>query len=194
MSTAALVLAGGGARRMGRPKQLVEWDGRPLLEQVVTMVSGWPVDLMVVVLGADADQILEAVDFGDSVIAVNPEWEEGLASSIRVGVDVLMRERAPERAFMVLGDQPEIPAAVPPRLLEVMQSSGRPAVIPVYRYQRGNPVLVDRSLWPRFAGLTGDQGAAGLLKAHPQWVKEVRFDCLPPDDVDEPEDLRRRGR
>ncbi len=194
MFAAAVVFAAGGARRMGQPKQLVEWHGRPLLEHVIAMVAGWPVDLLVVVLGCAADEILEKVEFGDAVAAVNPEWEEGLASSIRVGIDVVMRERTPESAFMALGDQPEIPADVPPGLLEMMESSGRPAVVPVYRYQRGNPVLVARPLWTRLAGLTGDQGAAGLLKAHPQWVKEVRFDHLPPADIDVLEDLEERDR
>jgi len=192
MSVAAVVLAAGEARRMGRPKQLVEWGGRPLLEHVIAMVFGWPVDFVVVVLGANADDILERVDFGAAVAAVNPEWKEGLASSIRVGIDVLMRERGPEHTFVALGDQPEIPADVPPRLLEVMESSPKPAAVPVYRYQRGNPVLVARSLWTRFAGLSGDQGAAGLLRAHPQWVEEVRFGHLPPADIDDPEDLRGR--
>lgn len=192
MSAAAVVLAAGEARRMGRPKQLVEWDGRPLLENVIGMVSGWAVDPLVVVLGADAEEILEKVDFGDALAAVNPEWKDGLASSIRVGIDLLMREKGPERAFLALGDQPEIPADVPPRLLEVMERRGKPAVIPVYRYQRGNPVLVARSLWTRFAGLTGDRGAAGLLRAHPQWVEEVRFGHLLPADIDAPEDLGRQ--
>jgi molybdenum cofactor cytidylyltransferase len=193
MSVAAVVLAAGGAVRMGRPKQLVEWKQRPLLEHVIAMVAGWPVDLVAVVLGAYSDEILERVDFGDALAVVNPEWEEGLASSIRVGMDVLMRERELEQAFVALGDQPEIHADVPPRLLEMMESSGRLAAVPVYRYQRGNPVLIARPLWPQLAGLSGDQGAAGLLKAHPQWVQEVRFDYLPPTDVDVPDDLERRG-
>jgi nicotine blue oxidoreductase len=189
MSTAALVLAAGGSRRLGRPKQLVDWGGRPLLEVVVGAVSTWPVEGIVVVLGAVADEILERVDLGDALVVVNPEWEEGISSSIRAGLDVLTRDARYERTFVVLGDQPRIPAEVPAMLAAAMDETRRPAAVPRYRYQRGNPVLIERSLWSRFMSLSGDAGGAGLLRAHPQWVTEVRVDDLPPDDVDVPDDV-----
>ena len=92
-------------------------------------------------------------------------------------------------AFIALGDQPQIPADVPAALLAGAEESGRPAVVPVYRYQRGNPVLVARPLWARLMGLQGDAGAAALLQAHPAWVHEVRFDHSPPADID-PHDIQ----
>jgi CTP:molybdopterin cytidylyltransferase MocA len=70
-----------------------------------------------------------------------------------------------------------------------MDESGRPAAIPKYRFQRSNPVLVDRFLWPRLMSLEGDAGAARLLQAHPEWVHEVRFDLPAPRDIDTQEDL-----
>jgi CTP:molybdopterin cytidylyltransferase MocA len=185
----ALVLAAGGSRRMGRPKQLIPWRERPLLEWVVAAVGDWPVDSVAVVLGASAEQILDTVDLGDSLVVINPGWEEGIASSIRVGLDAITRNVRAERVFIALGDQPRIAGEVPPALLRAMEESGRPAVVPRYRYQRGNPVLIDRWLWPRLMSLEGDTGAAGLLKAHPEWVHEVWFDRLPPRDVDTPADL-----
>lgn len=189
MNAAALVLAAGGSRRLGRPKQLLDWGGRPLLEQVVAEVAAWGVSPLVVVLGAHADEILERVDLGDSLVVVNPEWEEGLASSLRVGFDVLARQREADQAFVVLGDQPRIPPEVPPALLAAAAETGRPAVVPVYRYQRGNPVLVGRRLWERLMSLEGDAGAAALLRAHPAWVQEVRFDHPAPADIDVPSDV-----
>ena len=188
-TTAAIVLAAGSSSRLGTPKQLVDLGGRPLLESVVAAVSTWPVGRVVVVLGSGADDILESVDLGDAVVVVNDGWEEGIASSIRVGLDVLTRDPGWERVFMVLGDQPAIPDDVPQRLLDGMEDSGRPAAVPVYRYERGNPVLFDRGLWPRLMTLEGDSGAAGLLRTHPEWVQEVRFDQLPPPDVDTPADV-----
>ena len=68
--------------------------------------------------------------------------------------------------------------------------SGRPAVIPVYRYQRGNPVLVARTLWARLMSLEGDAGAGALLQAHPSWVHEVRVDHPAPPDIDTPADFQ----
>ena len=160
-----------------------------MLEGVVAAVSAWPVNGVVVVLGAYADDILELVEFGDAVVLINPEWEEGIASSLRAGLDAIGRDPRAERAIIALGDQPWIPAEVPAGLVEAMDRSGKPALVPRYRYQRGNPVLVSRFLWPGLMSLEGDAGAARLLQAHPEWVEEVRFDLPLPRDVDTQDDV-----
>lgn len=190
MTTAtALVLAAGGSTRLGRPKQLLEWEGRPLLERVVAAVTRWPVAEIVVVIGADADAVLDAVEFPEAAtVVLNEEWQEGIASSLRAGLDMLTRGRGPDWAFVVLADQPDVLPEVPERLLEVANVTHRPAVLPVYRYQRGNPALVSRALWPRLMSLEGDRGASGLFEAHPEWVEEVRFDLPMPRDIDTPFD------
>jgi len=103
-----------------------------------------------------------------------------------------VRETPISRVFIALGDQPGIPDEVPGALLEAQEESRRPAAVPVYRFQRANPVLIERSLWPRLMSLSGDHGAVDLLRAHPHWVTEVLFDFLAPGDVDVPEDLDRR--
>lgn len=193
---AALILAAGASSRMGESKQLLDWGGRPLLGYILEQARSWPVDQVVVVLGSEAETILERVDLGQAVVVLNPEWEEGQASSLRAGLAALEREGSMEAAFIVLGDQPEVDPAVLPALVEAYRSSGRWAVVPKYRYTRGNPVLVARALWPRLMSLKGDEGARRLFEAHPEWVEEVRFDQLPPRDVDTPldvADLRPRG-
>jgi molybdenum cofactor cytidylyltransferase len=190
---AAIVLAAGASTRMGRPKQLLPFRGRTLLEQVVSKVGTWPVDQVVVVLGAHAEEILEAVDFGEAVVVVNDDWAEGMASSLRVGLDFLTRDSSFGRVFVALGDQPDIPPDVPTGLLAAVEGASHPALIPVYRYERANPVLFDRSLWERLMSLEGDAGASGVLRAHPEWAEEVRFDHLPPRDVDSESDAEELG-
>jgi molybdenum cofactor cytidylyltransferase len=193
MTIAVVVLAAGESRRLGRPKQLVPWRGRPLLQGVVDAVAAWPADIRVVVLGSSAEEILDAVDFGDAIVAINEDWGEGIASSVRVGFDILGRDATVERAFVALGDQPEIPPEVPHGLLEAAEWSDRPAIVPVYRYEGANPVLFDRRLWQRLMALEGDHGASDLLRAHPEWVEQVRFDHLPPRDVDTEADVADLG-
>lgn len=186
---AALVLAAGGSRRLGRPKQLERWGSSTLLGHVLEAVRTFPVDESWVVLGARIDEVLEKVDLTDFGIVENPEWSEGLAASLRVGLDALTRLSKAEAAFIVLGDQPDIPADVPAKLISALRTSRRLAAVPKYRYSWGNPVLVARALWPRLMSMTGDEGARPLLEAHPEWVEEVWFESLPPRDVDTETDV-----
>ncbi|GBD85953.1 nicotine blue oxidoreductase [bacterium BMS3Abin02] len=180
----ALILAAGPSTRLGEPKQLLDWGGPTLLGHVVAMVSSFPIDETWVVLGSGIEDILERVEFGDAGIIQNLEWEEGMASSLRVGLDTIAREAKADAVLIVLGDQPEVDPEVVRQLIDRYEETGAWAVIPKYRYQRGNPALIDRALWPRLMSLEGDQGARTLLQAHPEWVEEVWFSSTIPRDVD----------
>lgn len=189
MSVAALILAAGGSSRLGRPKQLEPWGDLPLLGHVVMQTASFPVDEVWVVLGANYEEILDQVPFGDAGIVENPEWEEGIASSIRVGLDALLQLSRCEVALIVIGDQPNVSSEVVEELLISHKRSKHPVSVPKYRYSRGNPVVVDRSLWPRLMSLEGDDGASRLWQAHPEWVNEVWFSELGPRDVDTETDV-----
>lgn len=189
MSVAALILAGGASVRLGRPKQLEEWGDTNLLGHIVAQTASFPVDETWVVLGARIDEILASVDLGDAGVIENPEWEEGIASSIRVGLDALLQSSRCDVALIVLGDQPNVSAEMVEELLISHQRSDQPVSVPKYRYNRGNPVAVDRSLWPRLMSLEGDDGAHRLWQAHPEWVNEVWFPDLAPRDVDTEDDV-----
>lgn len=184
MSVAALILAAGGSKRLGRPKQLEPWGSETLLEHVVKKTFTFPVDEVWVVIGSHADEVLERVDFATAGVVENPEWEEGIASSIRVGLDALTQLSRCESALIVLGDQPGVASEIVEELVASHRRSSNPVTLPKYRYNRGNPVLVDRSLWPRLMSLEGDEGAARLFQAHPEWVNEVWFSEMGPRDID----------
>ncbi len=186
---AALVLAAGGSRRLGRPKQLEAWGRTTLLGHVVERVRSFPVDEAWIVLGADINAVLTNVDLTGFGVIENPEWEEGLASSLRAGLDALTRMSKVDAVMIVLGDQPEISTEVVTQLVERHRGSKAMAIVPKYRYTAGNPVIVRRELWPRLMSLEGDEGAKRLLTAHPEWVEEVWFERLPPRDVDTAADV-----
>lgn len=189
MSVAALVLAAGGSSRLGRPKQLEPWGDSTLLGRVVEGARSYPVDEVWVVLGAGADDVMAAVDLEGCSVVENPEWEEGIASSLRAGLDALTQLSKAEAALILIGDQPEIDPGVVEELLAARRRSGAPVVVPKYRYAWGNPVVVDRSLWPRLMSLEGDEGAMRLFQAHPAWVEEVWSEQRPPRDVDTEADV-----
>ncbi len=189
MSTAAVVLAAGGSRRLGRPKQLEPWGDRNLLGHVVARTFEFPVDEVWVVLGHDAERILAETDLGEAFVVENLEWEEGIASSLRVGLDAINRLSKCDRALIVIGDQPDIPVETARELLAAHATGGKPVTLPKYRYNWGNPAVVDRSLWPRLMSLEGDEGARRLWQAHPEWVNEVWFSDPGPRDVDTETDI-----
>jgi molybdenum cofactor cytidylyltransferase len=189
MAIAAIVLAAGGSRRLGRAKQLEPWGDSNLLTQVVSRTRQFPVEEVWVVLGHDHQHILEESDLGDAGVIENPEWAEGIASSIRVGLDALTRLSRADKALIVMGDQPSVPVEVVEELIASHARSDHPVSVPKYRYNWGNPVLVDRLLWPRLMSLEGDEGAQRLWRAHPEWVNEVWFSDLAPRDVDTETDI-----
>lgn len=189
MSTAAVVLAAGGSTRLGRTKQLEPWGGSNLLGHVVARTLEFPVEEVWVVIGHDAEQILSDTELGDAYVVENFEWEEGIASSLRVGLDALTRLSRCDRALVVIGDQPEVPLETVAHLLESHARAGKPVTVPKYRYSWGNPVVIDRSLWARVMSLEGDEGAKRLWQAHPDWVNEVWFSETPPRDVDTEADI-----
>lgn len=189
MSTAAVVLAAGGSKRLGRTKQLEPWGGSNLLSNVVARTLEFPVDEVWVVLGHDMEKILAETDLGEAYVIENPEWEEGIASSLRVALDALTRLSRCDQALIVIGDQPDVPVATVEQLLASHAREGRPVTLPKYRYNWGNPVLVNRSLWARIMSLEGDEGAKRLWQAHPEWVNEVWFSDTGPRDVDTEADV-----
>jgi molybdenum cofactor cytidylyltransferase len=188
---AGLILAAGGSRRLGRPKQLEPWGAdATLLGTVIEATRGFGLDELWVVLGSELERVMAEVDLAGCGVVDNPEWEEGLASSLRVGLDALTRMSKADAALIVLGDQPGVDPAVVAALIERKKRAKAPAIVPKYRYAWGNPILVDRTLWPRLISLSGDEGAKRLLQAHPEWVEEVWVESLPPRDVDTASDVR----
>lgn len=189
MSIAALILAAGSSSRLGSPKQLLPWGDGPLLQHVVGQIRSFGLEEIWVVIGHETDAILEQVDFGGASVVVNDEYTEGIASSMRVGLDTLTRESRADKVLIAMGDQPELRPDVVAELLQIAKREKRPAIVPKYRYTWANPVIIDRSLWARLMSLEGDAGAQRLLQAHPEWVREVWFEHLPPRDVDTEQDV-----
>jgi molybdenum cofactor cytidylyltransferase len=186
---AGLILAAGGASRFGSPKQLAELDGVPLLQHAVNaMVDVFAITRTVVVLGACADDIREAVDFRGAEIVVCDAWADGMAASLRCGVEALGDEV--DWAIVTLGDQPRITPQVISWVTDEAAGAGDwvAAVRTTYDGEPGHPVALSRWLMDEVRSLRGDVGARELLAAHPVLTVEAGRDCRP-GDVDTPEDL-----
>lgn len=186
---AAVVLAAGFSRRMGRPKLLLDWGGQPVIRRAVESARVGGVDDLVVVLGLDAEAIKQALSGLPVRFVVNPSPEAGQASSIACGIKAL--EPNAEAALIVLGDQPALPSPVIPRLLEMFRQTKKPVVAPLYRGVQGNPVLFAASLFAELRALSGDRGARPVVEKDPGRVARVRFDLPMPFDLDTPEEYER---
>jgi molybdenum cofactor cytidylyltransferase len=188
-----VVLAAGGSTRMGRPKQLAELDGRPLLAHVLAAVDDAPVDRVVVALGGAADEVLDRVELGRAEPLVVEGWAAGMG---HVLASVLPRAGGDWEAVVVLlGDQPLVPGRAVARVVEAWRAGAGPMVTATYDGRPGHPKLFDRRLLPDLLRLTGDTGARDLLAAHPDLVHRVEVGDLGSDaDIDVEADLDRVGR
>ena len=185
---AAIVLAAGFARRMGRQKLLLDLAGKPVVRWSVEGVLPHVGDC-VVVTGQDDAAVRAALDGMAVRFAVNARPQDGQGSSIAVGAAALKPWTA--AALVALGDQPRTPASVIPALLAARTRGGKAIVAPSYRGTRGTPVLFSSDAFPELRALRGDSGARGVLAAHPERVEVVELDVAMPADVDTPEDFAR---
>jgi molybdenum cofactor cytidylyltransferase len=191
-SVVTLVLASQPAEGPGadEPRWLWDWDGEPLLQHVLARVAAWPVASGVVVLGADAEEILERVDFSGFAVLIDPEWAEGEAASLRAGLDYIQRQPDVEAVVLTSADQAPAPATLVGSLLEQRLTSRRPATVPKYRYAVGRPMVIERQLWPRLMGLEAAVDVEAVLATHAQWVSEVWIDQIQPRSIGSLADLQ----
>jgi len=188
---AAILLAAGASRRMGQPKQLLPVGQRTLLEHVLSVVDPILAFPPIVVLGAQADRIRQRVRPPRVLWAYNPNWEEGMGSSLRKGIEHLMAHypRA-NPVFLLVVDQAGIYEAHLRALLNRFHPRERPLLASAYLETVGTPVLLDRRFLNTLLATEGDKGARWLLRTQTEQLTSIPF----PEgafDLDTPEDYRR---
>ena len=189
----AVVLAAGKSTRMGEPKPLVELDSKPLLEPTLANLRASRVKSILLVLGFEADAVLRRIAPDAIDVVINQDYEQGMASSLRVGLSGL--DAGVNAALIVLADQPFIRPETYNRIIDEYLRSDAEIVIPIYRGFRGNPVLLDRSVFPEVMALTGDIGCRAIFGDHPDSIVKVAVDDIGILlDIDNQEDLARSQR
>jgi molybdenum cofactor cytidylyltransferase len=158
---AAVILAAGGSQRMGQPKQLLLVDGQPMLRRVAEAACPARLTQVVVVIGAHSAQMREALAGLPVCVQYNPDWAEGIGTSLRAGIHALNPDV--EAALVILADHPGLSTRLIDRLVDGYQHAGAAIVAPAYRGRRGHPVLFAHTLFPELLRLQGDQGARSLL-------------------------------
>jgi nicotine blue oxidoreductase len=189
-AAAGVVLAAGAGVRFGGPKALAQLDGERLVDRAVrTLRDGGCASVLVVEGAASVVPV-------DAEVVVNPDWAQGMGSSLRAALAVLRPRTDVQAAVLMLVDTPWVTSVAVHRVVARHDVPGAPALAVQASYDGvpGHPVLLDRSTWDEVAVLSsGDQGARGWLRRHSDQV--VRVDCTgfgDPRDVDRPEDLQPR--
>ena len=176
-SPAVVILAAGQSKRLGSPKQLLQLDGTTLLGHTVAVAKELGAGPVAVVLGAHAENILPAATQSGVQILHNPEWQEGMASSIRTGIQQLLTlfPQIDGLLFLVC-DQPFLRADLLCKLISLQKHGDLPVAASRYGGRLGTPALFHQSVFARLLELTGDAGARKLLESMEDQVAVLDFE------------------
>lgn len=177
---AALVLAAGQSRRMGSVnKLLAEIDGVPMVRRVADSVAASRVRRIVVVTGHEHDRVEASLAGLDVDFVHNPDYADGLSTSLRAGIRHLMdsEEDPVDGVVVCLGDMPRVSAALIDKLIAAFNPlEGRGICVPTYDGKRGNPVLWPVALFPAMTKVAGDVGARAVIGENEELVCEIAVD------------------
>ena len=183
---AGVILAAGDSTRMGFPKQLAEIKDKPLLELVIEKVNS-NFELSTVVLGYENELIQEKINFYNSNILINENWEEGIVSSIRTALFFYQEQKQIENLIFFLGDQPEIKDEVIFKLLN--------------NESHNSKILIPRQFWSKLELLTQNDTDEFQISAYKDFnlidylissevkIEKINFNFLGPTDYDEEKDF-----
>jgi molybdenum cofactor cytidylyltransferase len=169
---AAIILSGGASRRMGSPKALLSYQGRPFLEHLLEVAHHPKIGVRRIVLGADAEPIAKEVDLAPGEIVINEEWEKGQLSSLKAALRSLPPQT--DGAILLLIDHPLISSTLVDELIETFYKSGKPIVLPVFDGRRGHPVIFSSALYEELLNAPPETGARSVVWAHSAEVQIVQ--------------------
>lgn len=167
----AMILAAGESKRMGKPKLLLPYGEKTIIETIVKTVVSSNVENTLIILGSDREKIEEKIKNSPVKIVYNRDFRSGMLSSVQCGFKAVPEET--RAVLVVLGDQPKISADVINKLIDAYKSTGKGIVLPVYKKERGHPVLIDMKYRSEVENLSPEVGLRGTVYNHPEDILEV---------------------
>ena len=186
----AIVLAAGSGSRFGGGKLLSPFGGETLISATLNGLREAPVDEIILVVGKQAEELRRVCEPYGTCVVDNPDWEEGMSTSVRSGLGAM--KPGTQAAVVLLADQPLVGSEAVARLVAAFEN-GSVVAVATYGGAARNPVLFARKVWSLLEEeLSGDEGARGFIRRHPELVTEVPCDDVAdPADVNTVEDLNR---
>lgn len=177
-NTGIILLAAGNSTRMGSPKQLLLYQGKTLLERIVdTSLQVFDNNKIILVLGANHSEIAFQIKDKITLISVNEEWESGMASSIKSGLQTLLNHFPEmERCFISVCDQPYLSSEVFIEMLKLADYSSKEIIAAEYAGTIGVPALFSKKYFKKLLHLSGEQGAKKIIQQNMDDVNIFTFD------------------
>jgi molybdenum cofactor cytidylyltransferase len=190
IKTGIIILAAGSSSRLGQPKQLLDFNGKTLLETAIDAAQKSLAQFCVLVLGANSNLISERVGHLKVDQVINENWENGMASSMQKGLKYLMEKSAPDQVILMLSDQPFVDSNIINSLIKNKINTHSEIIACRYNGTFGVPVLFTKKYFPELLSLNGNEGAKKLVMAHQDDLLTIEFP-LGAIDIDTMEDYQR---
>jgi molybdenum cofactor cytidylyltransferase len=188
MKTGIILLAAGSSSRLGRAKQLIEFQGKTLIQKAIDEANKSQADCLVVVLGANAGLIQTGFESSNTPFIINSDWQQGMSSSMQAGLRFLMENEEINQVLLMLCDQPFVDASLLNKLINAKETSGKGIVAAAYSNTLGVPALFDKRYFEELIELTGSEGAKKVIFNHQAEVHALDFP-LGAVDLDTEEDV-----
>ncbi len=172
-----IILAAGRSARLGSPKQLLPYADKNLLQHSIDVAVESSMKPVIVVLGSEIEEIERKIDNSEVIIAKNPDWESGMASSVVCGIKTLNKLHPDiESVILMVCDQPFVNPGLLNDLVRKHMESGSSIVASSYENIMGTPALFHKKHFPELASLEGDTGAKSLFKKHAEILQTIPFE------------------
>ena len=190
MDTAIMILAAGNSSRLGRPKQLLAYKNKPLLQVVSDAALQTAFRPVTIVLGAYKNEIARQIN-GTVNYVINDHWQEGMGSSIAAGLAATLKlSPGIQQVIIAVSDQAFISQEIFEQLYQQQQLSAKGIVASKYEETAGTPVLFSKKYFADLLALKGDSGAKSILKTYPKDIETITFEKGEMD-IDTEEDYKK---
>jgi molybdenum cofactor cytidylyltransferase len=188
MKTGIILLAAGSSSRLGRAKQLIEFQGKTFIQKAIDEANKSQANCLVLVLGANADLIQTGFEPSSAAFIINSGWQQGMSSSMQAGLRFLMEKEEINQVLLMLCDQPFVDASLLNQLINAKETSGKGIIAAAYSNTLGVPALFEERYFEELLQLTGSEGAKKVIFNHQAEVHALDFP-LGAVDLDTEEDV-----
>ncbi len=190
MKTGVILLAAGSSSRLGRPKQLINYQDKTLIQHSIEAALNSTANDLVVVLGSNSELIQTGIESKEVPVLVHEHWEEGMSSSMQCGLRYLIETSQVEQVILMLCDQPYVTQDLLDQLMNGKKASRKGILACSYSGTVGVPALFDQTYFPELFALKGAEGAKKVILNHQEDVFLIGFP-LGAVDLDTEEDVQK---